>query len=190
MRERRGRRNIRDLRELLRSTFPSPVVALDREWGDDCVDLLSDVDLLEDHLTAALSWGREPHRPALVVALEQAVSCHTRWDPLMTEGQRDALKRVVDALRVLVMPEGDLSVWWATLHGLTAVATEGEYAGCTVTIEVRGSGVVLFAIEGTPIAGGEAVSWEASATDDQGVQEWLASFGLRSAAAGRLEPNL
>lgn len=189
MRQRRDRRNINDLHDLLRSTFPSPVVALEHEFGNDYVDLMIDVDLVEDHLAAALSWGREPHWPALVAAREQAAICQLRWGPLMTQTQRHALDRVVDALQVLVAPDRDLRSRWSKLHGLSLVATEGEYAGCTITIEVPGPGLVLFAIAGTPTAGAEAVSWEASATDDQGVYEWLTSFGLTSAAASRLDPN-
>lgn len=189
LRQRRDRRNIKDLHDLLRSTFPSPTVALEHECGNDCVDLLIDVDLVEDHLAAALSWGREPQWPALVAAREQAAICLLRWGSLMTQTQRHAFDRVVDALQVLVAPDRDLSARWSKLHGLSLLATEGEYAGCTITIKVPGPGVVLFAIAGTPTAGAEAVSWEASATDDQGVHEWLTSFGLTSAAASRLDPN-
>ena len=189
VRQRRDRRRIHDLHELLCATFPSPGVALDRESGDDYVDLLSDVDLIEASLAGALSWGREVHRAALITALEQAVGCQLRCEPLMTETQRNALHGVVDALRVFVAPEEGLSVSWSKLDGLSALVTEGEYAGCTVTIEVPGSGVVLFEVEGAPRAGGEAFSWEASATDDLGVREWLASFGLTAAAANRLDPD-
>lgn len=187
--QREAKREIDDLHELLCSAFPSPGFALDHGCGDDYADLLSDVDLVEDHLAAALSWGREAHWPALAAARERAVNCQLRWDSVMTQAQRDALSCVVDALQVLVAPNGGLSTRWSKLHGLSSLATEGKYAGCTIAIEVPGPEIVLFAITGTPTRGVTAVSWEASATDDEGVQEWLTSFGLTSVAASRLEPN-
>lgn len=187
--QRKARRNINDLHELLRSTFPSPALALDHGRGDDYADLLGDVDLVEDHLAAALSQGREAHWPSLAAAREQTVNCQLRWDSVMTQTQRDALSRVVDELQELVAARAGLSTRWSKLHGLSSLATEGKYAGCTITIEVPGPEIVLFAITGTPTGGVTAVSWEASATDDEGVQEWLTSFGLTSAAASRSEPN-
>ena len=102
----RDRRKIYDLHELLCTTFPSPAVALEREWGDEYVDLLGEVDIAEASLAGALSWGRQAHRPGLAVAFEQAVSCQSRWNSLMTETQRDVIDRVVDGLRLLVSPEG------------------------------------------------------------------------------------
>lgn len=70
----------------------------------------------------------------------------------------------------------ELDVTW--LHGFRATATSGQYRGSRIEVEAKTPELVLFTIEGTPTGCSRSVAWEASATDHEGVIEWLEEFGL------------
>lgn len=65
-----------------------------------------------------------------------------------------------------------------SLSGFSSVARSGSFSGCHIEVEVYPPDLVLFAITGRPAGSENAVFWEASATDIEGVIEWFVDFGL------------
>lgn len=63
------------------------------------------------------------------------------------------------------------------LAGFKGVALSGIYKNCEIEIEIDAE-VALITITGIPAGSTNEVAWEASASDLQGVWEWMDDFGL------------